>query len=169
MTTSHIPQYSSFLRGLYATETQRFSYISGFEIRPIRLSETCHNFSGQVKCPYMVIRRTSLFFVYNLKLELLKSRRDSCQCGRHRWRRCVSCACVARCSWLRSRFRVRNFWAIIRGVLSWDAVCQIRQRPVDAVFAAVKIGPVLVMFLRARRCFIFNQQNELCKWAQSYR
>ena len=48
---------------------------------PIRLSETCHNFSGQVKCPYMVIRRTSPFFDRNLKLGLLKSRRDSWQCG----------------------------------------------------------------------------------------
>ena len=49
----------------------------GFKIGPIHLSETCHNFSGQVKCPYMVIRRTSLFFVYNLRLGLLKSRKDA--------------------------------------------------------------------------------------------
>ena len=74
----------------------------------------------------------------------------------------VSLVHVLRDAWSRSRFRVRSFWAIIQGVLSWDAVCQIRQRPVDTDFAAVKIGPVLVMFLRARRCFIFNQQNELC-------
>ena len=55
--------------------------VAGFEIVPIRLSETCHNFSGQVKCPYLVIRRTSPFFDCNLKLGLLKSRRDSWQCG----------------------------------------------------------------------------------------
>ena len=36
---------------------------AGFEIRPIRLSETCQNISGQVKCPYMVIRRISPFFI----------------------------------------------------------------------------------------------------------
>ena len=47
--------------GLYFT--YNIAYISGFEIRPIRLSETCQNISGQVKCPYMVIRRTSLFFI----------------------------------------------------------------------------------------------------------
>ena len=32
-------------------------------------------------CPYMVIRRTSPFFDFNLKLGLLTSRRDSWQCG----------------------------------------------------------------------------------------
>ena len=53
----------------------------GFQIVPIRLSETCQNWSGQVKCPYMVIRQTSQFFDRNLKLGLLKSRRDSWQCG----------------------------------------------------------------------------------------
>ena len=56
-------------------------YTPGFEIGPIRLSETCQNISGQVKCPYMVIRRTSQFFDCNLKLGLLKSRRDNWQCG----------------------------------------------------------------------------------------
>ena len=53
----------------------------------------------------------------------------------------------------------------------WDAVLQIRQRPVDAVFAAVQIG----FYAHCWSCFsgldigrsepvffIFNQQNELC-------
>ena len=48
---------------------------------PIRLSETCQHLSGQVKCPFMVIQRTSQFFYCNLKLGLLESRRDSWQCG----------------------------------------------------------------------------------------
>ena len=52
---------------------------SGFEIGPIRLSETCQNVSGQVKC--LVIRRSSIFFDSNLKLGLLMSRRDHWQCG----------------------------------------------------------------------------------------
>ena len=55
---------------------------SGFEIGPIRMSETCQNSSGQVKCRYMVIWQTSQFFYCNLKLGLLKSRRDSWQSGR---------------------------------------------------------------------------------------
>ena len=51
--------------------------MSGFEIGPIRLSETCQNISGQVKCPYMVIRRTSQFFYCNLKLSLLKLQEET--------------------------------------------------------------------------------------------
>ena len=54
---------------------------TGFEIGPIRVSETCQNSSGQVKCRYMVIRWTSQFFDCNLKLGLLKSRKDSWQSG----------------------------------------------------------------------------------------
>ena len=41
------------------------------------MSETWQNSSGQVKCRYMVIRRTCQFFDCNLKLGLLRSRRDS--------------------------------------------------------------------------------------------
>ena len=53
----------------------------GFEIGPIRLSKTCQNLSGKSNVgPHMVIRRTSPFYC-NLKLGLLKSRRDSYQCG----------------------------------------------------------------------------------------
>ena len=48
----------------------------GFEIGPIRVSETCQNSSGQVKCRYMVIRRTCQFCYGNLKLGLLKSQRQ---------------------------------------------------------------------------------------------
>ena len=35
---------------------------AGFEIVPIRVSETCQNLSGHVKCPCMVIRWTCPFF-----------------------------------------------------------------------------------------------------------
>ena len=55
--------------------------MAGFKMVPIRLSETCQTLYGQVKCPYLVIQRTSQFFYCNLKLGLLKSRRDSWQCG----------------------------------------------------------------------------------------
>ena len=38
------------------------SSLAGFEIVPIRVSETCQNISGHVKYPCMVIRRTCPFF-----------------------------------------------------------------------------------------------------------
>ena len=45
------------------------------------MSETCQNSSGHVKCQYMVIRRTCQCFGCNLKLGLVKSRKDSWQSG----------------------------------------------------------------------------------------
>ena len=42
------------------------------EIRPIRLSETCQNICGQVKCPYGYPADKSSFYC-NLKLGLLKT------------------------------------------------------------------------------------------------
>ena len=44
---------------------------TGFEIVPIRMSETCQNVSGHVKCPCMVIRPKCPYFC-NLQLGLLK-------------------------------------------------------------------------------------------------
>ena len=74
----------------------------GFEIRLIRLSETCQNISRQVKCPYMVIRG-QVHFLLQLENRLTEVTRDSwlVPC-RHRSRRCLSCWRAARCSWSRS-------------------------------------------------------------------
>ena len=77
-------------------------HYTGFEIVPIRLSETCQNISGQVKCPYMVIRRTSPLLL-QLETSLTEiTRRDSWRVScRHRSRRCLSWWRAARCSWSR--------------------------------------------------------------------
>ena len=69
----HVIFYSFFKRSGYGTEW----LLSGFEIRPIRLSDTCQHISGQVKCSYMVIRRTSPHFFCNLKLGLLKLQEET--------------------------------------------------------------------------------------------
>ena len=108
--------------------------MSGFEIVPIRLSETCQNISGHVKCPYTVIRRTSPFLL-QLETRLTKVTRESWDVPcRHRSRRCLSCWRAAMCSWPHSLVLfVCRCWAIIHGL-------PIRQRPVDAVFAPVQIG-----------------------------
>ena len=46
----------------WRTLEQRRTDCTGFEIVPIRVSETCQNLSGHVKCPCMVIRWTCPFF-----------------------------------------------------------------------------------------------------------
>ena len=76
---------------------------AGFKVVPIRLSETCQNISGQVKCPFMVIPWTSPFLL-QLETRLTEiTRRDSWHVpGSHRSRRCLSCWHAARCSWSRS-------------------------------------------------------------------
>ena len=90
--------------------------LPGFEIVPIRVSETCQNISGQVKCLCMVIRRTSPFFATRLT-EVTRRHAPST----HISRQCISCWRAARCSWSRSvipRVLARRCWAIIRGF--WD-------------------------------------------------
>ena len=52
--------------------------MAGFEIVPIRVSETCQNLSGHVKCPCMVIRWTCPFFC-NLQLGLLELQEETPQ------------------------------------------------------------------------------------------
>ena len=95
---------------------------------------------------------------------------------RHRWRRCVSCWCAARCSWSRSMLRVRRFWAIIhvflvsvRGVSNLPAsrgcsFCRSSNR---------LLGSVLVMFLRARRWLVgacaFHIQREKRTFANEHK
>ena len=54
---------------------------SGFEIVPIRVSETCQNIFEHVKCPCMVIRRTCPFFATCNCLGLLKLQEDTPPAG----------------------------------------------------------------------------------------
>ena len=57
-----------------------------------------------VKCPYMVVRRTSPLFLLQLWTMLTEVTRDSWHVPcRHRSRRCFSCWRAARCSWSSSR------------------------------------------------------------------
>ena len=72
---------------------------TGFEIVPIRVSETCQNISGHVKCPCMVIRWTCPFLQLATRLTEVTRRHAP---SRHTSRRCLSCWCAARCSWSRS-------------------------------------------------------------------
>ena len=51
----------------------------GFEIVPIRVSETCQNPSGHVKCPCMVIRWTCPFFATCKVLGLLELQEETPQ------------------------------------------------------------------------------------------
>ena len=86
-------------------KTRIFFYIPGFEIVPIRVSETCQNLSGHVKCPCMVIRWTCPIFQLATRLTGV-TRRDAL--SRYKSRQCISCWRAARCSWSRSRYpRVR--------------------------------------------------------------
>ena len=77
------------------------TYQPGFEIVPIRVSETCQNLSGHVKCPCMVIRWTCPFFQLATRLTGVTRRHAP---SRHRSRQCISCWRAARCSWSRSRY-----------------------------------------------------------------
>ena len=53
--------------------------MAGFEIVPIRVSETCQNLSGHVKCPCMVIRWTCPFFATCNYLGLLELQEETPQ------------------------------------------------------------------------------------------
>ena len=133
---------------------------SGFEIVPIRVSETCQNLSGHVKCPCMVIRWTCPFFATRLTGV---TRRDAP--SRYKSRQCISCWRAARCSWSRSLIPPcsRCCWTIIRGFHTIAggtehavgtrlvAVFPILQRLVHADFAAVEI--VETFYAQCWSCF----------------
>ena len=91
---------------------------------PIRVSETCQNISGHVKCPCMVIRRTCPFLQLATRLTEVTRRHAP---SRHRSRQCISCWRAARCSWSRSlipRVRACRCWAILRGFLRRDTIAR---------------------------------------------
>ena len=125
----------------------------------IRVSETCQNISGHVKCPCMVIRRTCPFFATCKVLRLLELQEDTPQADIDQdIEDNVSLAGVLQSAVDRtdhSRYthvRARCCWTIIRGFhtiaggtehavgMRLDAVFPILQRLVDADFAAVKIS-----------------------------
>ena len=77
--------------------------VSGFEIVPIRVSETCQNLSGHVKCPCMVIRWTCPFFA-TCKVLLELQETPQADIDQHNVSLAGVLQVAARCSWSRSRY-----------------------------------------------------------------
>ena len=97
----------------YENECKEDYQCSGLGSNTRLLSKRTRLFSGQVKCLYMVIRRTSQFFYCNLKFGFLKSRKETAGSVARSMQTQKKTMCLLLAS--RSLSRGRRFWAIING------------------------------------------------------